>query len=313
MPLERLKALLEGGRDQLGLIDLGARQVSATRWEYSSAGKCERPYTFVIFGRPTDPHRKYVKPLGGSHLIELTMETKCRNCEPCRKSRQNLWADRAVTETRLSTRTWFGTLTLTPGEHHHALNLARAKLARQGLDFDALPPSEQFMLHNQQTSQLVTKYLKRMRKGLTEEASIALLRAAGVPPRQWGKKLKPQYRFRYIAVAEAHESGWPHYHLLMHELPGHDQLRKLWLDVVWTHGFAKWRLVADDTAPRRAANYVCKYLGKDAKARVRASIRYGLDLPGASPGVLVITPVITCAARRDTRDADLGTPEVSQS
>jgi hypothetical protein len=117
----------------------------------------------------------------------------------------------------------------------------------QGIDFERLPPAEQFSLRHTEISRELTKYLKRVRK-------------------ESGAK------FRFLLVAEAHKSGLPHYHLLLHE---HDQfrpVRKSVLEAQWkAYGFSKWRLIEDE----RAARYVCKYLSKDAIARVRASIRYG--------------------------------------
>lgn len=74
---------------------------------------------------------------------------------------------------------------------------------------------------------------------------------------------------RYCLFAEKHKDGFPHYHALIHErgaaIPRRD------IETEWVHGFTSFRL-CDGSAGR----YVTKYVTKDACARVRASIRYGL-------------------------------------
>lgn len=155
-----------------------------------------------------------------------------------------MWSTRAKAETQAAKRTWFGTLTLRPEAHVIMRSRARVRLATQGIDFDSLPIGEQFILHHHQCSIEITKYLKRVRK---ESAA----------------------QFRYLLVAEHHQSGLPHYHVLIHEHVGavkHATLAKQWL-----LGFEKYRLVTD----LREATYLCKYLSKATVARVRASVRYG--------------------------------------
>ena len=141
-----------------------------------------------------------------------------------------------------------------------ALFAARQRMTRQGIDFERLQPGDQFGLIHHEVSKWITTYLKRVRK------------AAGTGS------------FRFLMVAEAHDSsetseeyrGLPHYHVLLHECDPFLPVRKSVLDT-WPHGFSKWRLVnADDL---REVRYVCKYLGKDVRARVRASIKYGKPRP----------------------------------
>lgn len=71
-------------------------------------------------------------------------------------------------------------------------------------------------------------------------------------------------------MVEAHKSGDPHLHILVHEPEG--PVTKALLEKQWNLGFSHWRLVGAD---RKAAVYACKYLGKEALTRVRASFRYG--------------------------------------
>lgn len=93
----------------------------------------------------------------------------------------------------------------------------------------------------------ITKYLKRVRK------------KSGAP-------------LRYILVAEAHKSGLPHYHMLIHECDPSRQVRHKDLTAAWSWGFTRFKLVETSNT----AWYVCKYLSKAQLARVRASVRYGL-------------------------------------
>lgn len=91
-----------------------------------------------------------------------------------------------------------------------------------------------------------TKYLKRLRK-------------------------RTGLRFRYLLVVEHHKDGFPHLHALIHEigLP----LTKNAIQAEWKYGFTHVKLADEKTAV-----YVCKYVSKQATARVRASLRYGNGL-----------------------------------
>lgn len=199
--------------------------------------------------------------------LNVDVAVRCRKCETCLKARAAHWRMRAVQEYRLARRTWFGTLTLEPSAHFKALSQARVALAREGIDFETLSGEEQLSERHKQIAPLITLFLKRIRK-------------------RSGAKL------RYMLVMEAHKSGLPHYHILIHESVGSVLHRQL--QGCWDHGFSNWKLVADD----EAASYVCKYLAKSALARVRASVRYGVsgrELPSGE-----VSGVIT-ASRLDRR------------
>lgn len=178
--------------------------------------------------------------------LELNLHTRCRRCDKCRQARSSEWSFRATQETALSQRTWFATLTLSPAAHARALAEARVREDRQGVDFDSLPRNEQFALLHRAISVEITKYLKRVR--FESKANI-----------------------RYLFVAEAHKSGLPHYHALVHERPGSPPVLYKTLQDQWHLGFSQFKLAKDP----RAAAYLCKYLSKDAAARVRASVGYG--------------------------------------
>lgn len=251
----------------------GARRVTFNRFYWNIAGDCQSPYSRTLYSRPgadgaagekyewrrsagrrvlarvsAFPQARDVVIRPGTRIpYELELETRCRKCDKCRKSRASLWRMRAQAEIGLASRTWFGTMTLNPAHQSLCLARARDRLARQGVDFDALAYGEQFRELCRVFTPEVTKFLKRVRKN------------SGA-------------RFRYLVVAEAHKSGLPHYHALIHEYEG--PVRHAVLADAWWHGYTQFKLLAD-TKP---AIYVAKYLTKSTAVRVRASVRYGNGL-----------------------------------
>lgn len=206
-------------------------------------------------------------PLG--YTVGLTM--RCRKCEKCRRMRQNLWSHRAQYETMIAPRTWFGTLTLRPEcqfYYHSRARLSYARRQRGDLDLESV--ATQFTSRINAISPEVTKYLKRIRKN------------SGAP-------------IRYLVVCEAHKSGDPHFHLLVHEKNRELMVTHKELTRQWGLGFSKWKLVDD---PKRAS-YLTKYLSKSSAARVRASLNYGQDVlePNRTPFDSVI-PVYNDDPRR---------------
>jgi hypothetical protein len=180
----------------------------------------------------------------------LELETRCRKCEPCLRARSAYWRKRAEAELHHTAgRTWFLTLTLAPQAHFESVLRASLRLAASGQDFDALSPAQQFAERHREVSREITRYLKRIRK---ESASP----------------------MRFLLVAEAHKTGLPHYHALIHEVDPDRPVRSRILRQQWTLGFSHCKLVAqcDET---KSASYVAKYLAKSAAARVRASQGYG--------------------------------------
>lgn len=218
-----------------------------TRVIWIIAGDCENPYITEIWGRPSVRGQKWVI-IGPRTLQTLCVElhTRCRKCGNCSSQRTRLWSARAREETRLSERTWKGTLTLRPEAYQHALSSCRAVEDRQGIDFDVLPEREQLALIHAHISRDITKMLKRIRA------------ATGLA-------------IRYLCVLELHQSGVPHYHMLVHEYDAAKPLRYTALCNQWPLGFSRWKLAQDE----REAMYACKYLTKSLLARVRASQRYG--------------------------------------
>lgn len=147
-----------------------------------------------------------------------------------------------------------------------ALSRARRSVDAQGVDYETLSADEQFDLLTRETSRLVTLYFKRLRKGEIGDRTRDGLQTGETASWQF-----PPASFRYMVVAEAHKSGLPHYHVLLHELAGCQPVRKAAIKRHWSAGFSDAKLVHDE----RAATYAAKYLGKAGLVRVRASIGYG--------------------------------------
>lgn len=247
----------------------GARQLTPFEWEWDVSGDCESPVPRDLAPRRHRQERKpsyrssdsiegtfAVSTLDGPTMVTFSppdpgpycihLYVRCRKCNKCRRKRATMWTRKALTEILASNRTWFGTFTLRPEAYYRFLSAARSKAALRGrVDFDALAYGEQFALVHEQIGVEITLMLKRMRK-------------AG-------------HRFRYMFVCEAHKSGVPHYHVLLHEIA--EPIRKVTLDKAWPFGFSKWKL-----ADRASAYYTCKYLSKNAATRVRASLGYGRSL-----------------------------------
>lgn len=196
-------------------------------------------FVMQMTGKPVDD-----VSLGPNRPVNVDIAVRCRKCPACLRARAAHWRLRAQAEVGASNRTWFGTLTLAPENQFKAISQARSRLAGMGIDFDALPSDDRFAERHKQIAPEITRYIKRVRK------------QSGVP-------------LRYVIVAEAHASGAPHYHLLIHERG--DPVRHRVLQGQWLAGFSNWKLVHDE----KAAAYVTKYLSKSALAKIRASSHYG--------------------------------------
>lgn len=176
----------------------------------------------------------------------MEMHVRCRKCPACLKARAAHWRKLAEVELATSPRTWFGTLTLTSDQQFIALSRARRRLAASGEDYDAITEARKFRALVDQINPEITKWLKRVRKNSNA-------------------------RFRYMLVSEAHVSGLPHFHVLVHEVSIASPVRHRVLSDAWKIGFSKFNLVEGG----RPAAYLCKYLSKSLLSRVRASQGYG--------------------------------------
>lgn len=219
----------------------------------------------VIPGRGRIEQSRYV--LGGrftrpTHLA-VVMTARCRRCDNCLRLRSLQWQERASNEFELSRRTWFGTITFDQTARTRARYRAVIVARKGGRDFDALSYGEQFARVVNACSPHVTKWLKRVRK----RCGTAV---------------------RYLLVAEHHKDGFPHFHILVHEVAGVITYRDL--TETWVLGFTQFKLLAVEE--KKAVRYVAKYLSKTSAARVRASLGYGNGLQAkARPAVVACNPL----------------------
>lgn len=203
-------------------------------------------------------------------LTTAYVSVRCRKCTECLRKRAKLWTARAIDEIAAANRTWFGTLTLRPEAQFMYRMLADKAAHVGGSRWAQLTSTEQFKDIVKQVSPDLTKWIKRARKN-----SGATL--------------------RYLLVSEAHKSGDPHFHILLHEHAG--TATKAVLEDSWKLGFSHWRLCGHD---KKAAIYACKYLAKSAITRVRASAKYGTAGPRLMSDRLVADHAASLARERST-------------
>lgn len=257
----------------------GGRMTNRTTVEWNIARRCAQPVWLHLWARSDNEESLQVfdtawynatepKPAWrrrSDFRMNVEMHVPCRKCPPCLKDRGREWAMRAQSELRASHRTWFGTLTVEPEKHYMFASRARVRLANEkSTDFDTLPEAERF---------------KQVEREYNRELQL-----------MWKRLRKAGHKFRFIVVCESspdHQSGLPHYHCLIHELSDPIKHRDLagrradskrgvdYVPPAWLHGFSKFKLV--DASHAKAAWYVCKYLTKDARVRVRASKSYGRE------------------------------------
>ena len=174
----------------------------------------------------------------------LDIWVPCRKCERCLAYKRMDWRARVASEIRLAEKNWFVTLTFRP-------------TARQKLFYEVDDNGVQTLLdassRNSIAMREVSLFIKRLRAGLGAADSSAA-------------------RLRFIAVSEPHQDDFPHIHMIIH--CGKDYRQKAILDGKWKHGFISAKL-----CDAHASSYIAKYLTKEF-ARVRASLNYGLGLPG---------------------------------
>lgn len=284
--LERLKRLAFKAMDNGGVV----RQLGTVEWDIS--GHCSEPYGREFYARPDGMHVRKSREARGvpvpARYAEMRWQEKiagdpgnwrviiftpCRKCDRCRGNRKALWRRRALVELLKAERTWFVTVTLSPEQHFIMISRARRRLRRGAVDYDVLGEDEQFRERHSEISRELVLWMKRVRK-----ESGAKLRFVAVCERHDGKR-SPD------AQQRGENFGAPHYHLLVHERGG-TRVTKRTLQGQWPFGFTTCKLVLDDdyitdtetqVGLRKAAWYVAKYTAKEARTRIRASVRYGQD------------------------------------
>lgn len=206
-------------------------------WNISN--NCQKPFRLIL---------KCHNQTQTGHL-HIDIDVRCRKCSPCLKARAASWRIRMTEELRVSARTWLVTLTLGPAEQSAAEMRAIHHVSTRGLRWEEIDDTRRHSERHRQISPEITRFLKRVRE------------RAGAP-------------LRYCLVCEKHKSGYPHYHMLLHEVSEHYPVRYRQIVESWRVGFAHAKLIAADQQGN-PANYVSKYLAKEAAARLRASRGYG--------------------------------------
>lgn len=238
-------------------LDKGAVLTSPVDVQWNAAGSCSDPKTVELLAK-LDP----IEDFRDERPISTTMFVRCRKCPACLRARSVSWQRRAIQELALAQRSWFGTLTLSDAEQIKYLYRAQLAAKRRALSWESplkRAPDESPGAYGRRCDQW---------------RFTRICRAIGPDITKWLKRVRKESdaKLRFLLVAEAHKSGRPHYHILIHEVAGSNPIRKRTLDGQWKLGFSQFRLVQEG---ERAARYVCKYLTKSVLARVRASIRYG--------------------------------------
>jgi hypothetical protein len=259
---------------------------SMRRFEWSVSGNCMAPVKREIHGRPSldDSRHKEEKPV----WVELW--ARCRKCAACARNKAGSWAGRGSNEVDHYQRTWFVTLTVRAQARAQMTAQAIARFNDRGKaqgekrrvrvpmnpelpgrftyvpmsevkSWEELPRDERFRLVAAELSKEITKMFKRLRK--------------------------QGFELRYLLTAEFHEDGFPHWHLLLHEVDATNPITWRTIQGAWPFGFVKAKLIRK-TSSLKAAWYVCKYVAKDAVARVRASVGYGS--PPGVPWWATLTP-----------------------
>lgn len=224
--------------DREAVRDLQSRAASIGSKFAQCGGSCAVPrqVRLAVMASLTEP------------AASICMAVRCRRCPPCLRYRARLWAQKGMAEVRAGQRTWFGTLTVRPETRFMYRLTTDQRLLDAGRQ--SWSDAEWFREHVKDLGREVTLFLKRLRKNS-------------------GAKI------RYLLVAERHKDGYPHFHVLIHEIRGSEPVTKRCLEAAWQAGFSNWRLVSSDNP--RVVYYVTKYLTKSALTRVRASFRYGRD------------------------------------
>lgn len=226
----------------------GAKRKSYNTIDWPIHGDCQDRFTQTFKAAPyLDAKGRKTKR---TYAIYIDIHTRCRKCEKCLAYRAALWRARALSVYRRSLRTWAGTLTLSQPQHTRFRFAAIKRATLEGFTFESLSGDEQFARIDAEIYAELKKGWKRLRTN------------TGKP-------------FRYMVVTEAHKSGQPHYHFLLHEM-SEEAIRYAELKRdLWSAGFSRYKLVSDSAG----AQYLCKYLTKSLRARVRASQRYGCEQP----------------------------------
>lgn len=194
--------------------------------------------------------------------LEVHMLKRCGDCPTCLALRRHQWACRAAREQATCKGAWFVTVTFG--------GATRAKIYAAASLGDQSKSSAQRLF--KAAGDHVSRYVKRLRK-------------AGL-------------KVRYIAIAEPHANGFPHFHMIIFDQDGSiksghalrtrgQQLVEAviapQLEALWKYG----RVDTDRVRDVRAIWYVTKYLAKEKNTRVRASFCFGGADTREEPAVML--------------------------
>jgi len=227
----------------------GAEHVSPGHLRWDVSGLCRSPGHREVYERGFRPDGRRE-----NYWVELTVP--CRKCPECLRVRAAKWRSAAMIEVGRHPATLFGTITQRPDDHYQDLLRVVKRCQEDRVSFADLTPEQVFSERLRLISPKITNYQKRVRK-----------------------QVHPM-RLRFFWVAEAHQSGLPHLHCLVHLWP--PTLATGW-DAYPTYAALKghwpWGDVLDFSGVARddpkQVFYICKYLAKQSLARVRTSLRYG--------------------------------------
>lgn len=222
-------------------LSKGEMPTSLIGSDYHVCGKCTQPVGLTFKGLSD----RFARAQLGDNLPQhnyIDVYARCRVCYACLQARGFAWHKRCATELVAArireNRTWFITFTFKGDFHLYALGAL-------GVSHGGWPGVARI------ANRHVTLWLKRMRK---------------------------QSSFRYMVAVEAHQSGVPHLHALIHETDSMRPVREREMRRCWrSNGYLHAKLVDDTINAGIISNYICKYISKALLARVRASKGYGTD------------------------------------
>lgn len=285
-------------RDHAGFRREAARAIlgggvfeTRTRIKWGLAGDCSSPQSVVRHGRPPPAEKVIfkeadffkkgrssqrdviVKP-GTAIPLELTYVVRCGTCEACIRHKRQMWYRRAKSEITSTigkgARVWFVTLTCSPDYLYGSRCIAESEMSRSGVDFwddTQVSPAQRSKALGSVIYRDIQKYLKRLREGRRSAIKSEIDRE--IPPAA----------IRFLCVEESHQSGEPHWHMLIHEMYPDRPVRQRDIeDANWIGGHLFTKLLAFDRhqTVEKGARYICKYIAKEG-GRVRSSKRYGCE------------------------------------
>lgn len=263
-------------------------------WGASAGCECPRVIRFAGYGHrivqgdaavsDDGSIRRPVSQQAGywEHARDLSMLVRCRRCGKCLWDRSVLWRSRMEREFRASHRTWMGTLTVQPSTAHRCLLLTIDRLRDKGVDYNRLDPDERFrekaydLYHELVGGKGFWQRLRDFPRQQSERERVARFTRQPVLPRSQVARLT----FRYVVIVEPHDGGGekdgePHFHVLVHEQAHGSKVTSAAMTQAWYQAsqgsFSSFKVVKE----ARAIRYVAKYLAKDARCRIRSSVRYG--------------------------------------